>query len=426
MNKDERKEDAFRKASKKAGEEQENYGFIKEEVTPPNRWNKRRKRWGVALTVVLLAVLFGIIARVSYMVSDYFITRLTEDERTPVDLYNPPQGDVEIGDESFVFDGEGLKQYAQLMEGVEKSASALKPCLATVSVVTKDDIPIFSGEEKTVKDTCGVIIADNGVEYLLLVNYSAYFKEAYDSISVSFENGVVAEGTLMAKAEDIDLAIVAVSYQRMSNEEKKGIRVIRVGNSSELSLGSVVLAIGRPNGHSTSVDIGFVTTLNDTQFVTDTSVDVLETNMLRHEGSAGILVDSEGRMVGVISDKYSKGFGCLRALSINEISFLLQCMLNELQPITFGAVFNDLSEELYTALGLENGIIITEVKNDSVAYRSEFRKGDIITKVGSEKIYYASQFFTAINQYGEGASITVTYLRGGQEQTATFTAETKK
>lgn len=422
------KEDKQKKTQTVQQTEEANSGFINEEVTPANRAIKRKKLLLTALAVVTLAVLFGVIARGSYEISDYlFSEMISGGGRDNVNLRPSPSVSIPNVDGEvrppIVSDGNSLEQYNQLMSGVREVSTVLSACLTKISVIRSEEDPIFSAGNSIEQRTSGVILANNNVEYLVMVSYSECFKKAYDRITVTFVNGVKADATLLAKNEDIDLAILAVPHKDIDANDKKDIAVISIGDSSELTLGSVVVALGMPNGRNESIDVGLVTMLGDTQFITDTSVDVMETNMVRCDHAAGILVNIKGELVGIISEHFSTGRNNLSALTINSVSTMLQYMLNGIRTIGFGAVLYDLTDELQQALDVPCGIAITAVHTGTPAYESGFRKGDVITHVGEEKLYYASQFYTLLNQHDPGEEMEITYYRGGKEYKMTMEAK---
>ncbi len=421
------KEDKQKKTQTVQQKEEANSGFINEEVTPANRAIKRKKTFLTALAVVALAILFGVIARGSYEISDFFFSEMIGDGgRNNVNLRPSPTLPVLVGpdekDPPLVLEGNSLEQYDKLMSGVREVATVLGSCLTKVSIIRAEEDPIFTGGNATEQVTSGVILANNNVEYLVMVSYSEYFKKSYDRISVTFVNGVRADATLLAKNEDIDVAILAVPHKGIDESEKKDISVIAIGDSSKLTLGSVVVALGMPNGRNDSIDVGLVTMLADTQFITDTSVDILETNMVRCDNATGILVNIKGELVGIVSEHFSTGRNNLSALTINSVTTLLQYMINNIRTIEFGAVMYDLTDELQQALDVPCGIAITTVHTGTPAYEAGFRKGDIITHVGEEKLYYSSQFYTLLNQFDPGDDMEITYYRGGKEYKITMEA----
>ncbi len=403
------------------------YEFINEEVTPVNKHIKRYRKLRVVGAVILVAVLFGVIARASYAVSDYVIKELMSDGgRENVDLNASPTVPVSIGGNNKYpevdWDDGAMEHYEQMMQGVQEVAKALGTCLVDVSVIREEKDPVFSGVNEVERLGNGIIIADNSIEYLILVNYTELFADGYHRIRVTFDNGTKETASVINVNKELDLAILAVSYEELTKEQKEGISVIRIGDSSKLTFGSAVLALGWPNGIGRSLDMGFVTALNETHFITDTSVDVMKTSMVYHEGAEGILVNTKGELVGVISNRFTGEQSSLCALSINEISTILQYMVNDIEIVSFGAVFYDLTDEMQEVLDVNCGISVISVVEDSVAYEAGFRKGDIITQVGDEKIYYASQFFTLLNQHKDGAEMKVTYVRNGREYTTEIEA----
>ena len=158
------------KLNKKA-ETEENYGFIKEERVPLNKWTKRKKILRSFLLVIAVAVLFGVIARCSYGISDYVIQHFfTNNEREQVNL--PPTPTVAIepgGKEAPVIDNRAFENFENVMKGVQIASVALQPSLVTVSYVKEIVDPVFSDITESMTNVSGVVIAKNGTEFLHLV-----------------------------------------------------------------------------------------------------------------------------------------------------------------------------------------------------------------------------------------------------------------
>ncbi len=408
---------------KQIGEERgasENFGFIKQEVSG-GKWSRtQKKRLGRVMTVVLLAIMFGIIASVAYRASDYVLTHFLEDnKRNPVDLRPSLPLGTQIGDSTpdgnVTVDPTVLEQYDLLMKGIRQVAQDLAPGVVTVTTIRRDYDSIFDEEVPIATEHTGIILADNDVEFLVLVNASDLYRNRVDSISVTFYNGAVESGEVTALNKELDLAIVRVPHKNHSEDERKEIRVISVGDSSALSAGSAVIAIGSPTGKNLSVDTGIISSMNDVCYITDTSVSLMYTSMFGYEDSFGILVNMKGEMVGVITNKFADGHKMLQAYSINELQPLLGYMMNDRSPNEFGVIFRDLSKPELDELKMENGIMITEVLPDSVAYQCGFRRGDIITQIEEHEIYFASQFFTVLNHYVAGQKVEVIFYRNGKK-----------
>lgn len=429
---DENKElEKDRQSGETQRETSENFGFIKQEIGG-GKWNRtQKKRFGRIITVVLLAIMFGVIASITYRASDYVLTRLLDDnQRSDVDIRpslppgtqpgdSTPGGNVEV-------DPEVLAQYDKLMQGIQQVAKDLAPSVVTVTTIRKEYDSIFDEEVPIATEHTGIVLADNEVEYLILVNASDLYRNRVDSISVTFHNGITDKGEVISSNKELDLAIVRVSHKEHTKDELKDIQVVAVGDSSTLSAGSAVIAIGSPTGKNLSVDTGIVSSMNDVCYITDTSISIIYTNMFGYENSFGILVNLKGEMVGVITNKYAGEHKMMQAYSINELNPLLVYMMNDRNPNEFGVMFRDLSKPELEELEMENGVMITEVIQDSVAYQCGFRRGDIITQIEENDIYFASHFFTVLNHYVDGQKVEVTFYRNGRKLTKSILLKTRE
>ena len=71
--------------------------------------------------------------------------------------------------------------------------------------------------------------------------------------------------------------------------------------------------------------------------------------------------------------------------------------------------------------GIENGVVVVEVVEDSPAEKAKIEKGDVIVKIGDEEISGLAEFRYELYQYEVGDKIKVTFNRGGKEKTVTVT-----
>jgi serine protease Do len=174
--------------------------------------------------------------------------------------------------------------------------------------------------------------------------------------------------------------------------------------------------VGCVNGTGRSVDFGFINGEPETVFIRDNSIDLMETNMVRHKGAFGILINAEGEAVGILSEDFDDG-NCLRAISVNSLGNILNDMLNNDKTPVFGAYFTELTPDVRKSEGIKGGIRITEICEGTPADEAGFRKGDTIIKVQDEVIYFASQFNVILRREAGIGKMRVTYMRGGKEYT---------
>ena len=398
-------------------ETEENYGFIKEERVPQRKWQKRMKVLRMIGLVIGFGVLFGAIARCSYGISDYVIQHfINKQEREPVELRPTPTMIVQPGNPTGpVIDEKAFSEYEAIIKSVNNAAAALNPSLVTVGYMKKIVDPVFSDITESVHEVSGVVVADNGVEYLIYTSYSKMRATDYDQIYVTFSGGKKERAYVYAMSPDADTVLLSVDYKDFRNYEKEAVRVVKFGHSSEMEPGSAVIAVGFPNGRTSSVDMGMIVSRAQKVYVRDNSLEILETNMYGGRGESGVLINSKGEVVGFITEMFGVGGNCIEAIAFDKIETLIWYLVNKTSYPVFGAVFRDLNDDVLKQLSVQNGIIIEEVIADTTASAQLFRKGDIITEIGGTPITSVEEFFSLYTTYRKGADLKMTFYRNGKK-----------
>ncbi len=405
----------------------ESRGFIKEEYAPPKKFAKGRKRVHNVGIVLFLAIMFGVIARASYFVSDSVLTDLAErNNRDVVDIRPSTDGNG-IGDHGdsgqATIDKDLLANYDNMLQGIREAGEALSGGICTISACQKIKDDVFESESELSSTYAGVIVADNSLEYVIVTTYSRLVSTNPKYYKITFHNGITMDADLLDYDEELDLALLTVSHDKLDAETKKAISIIALGDSDKLSVGSLVIAIGAPNGITGSVDFGMVTSLGETHYIVDSSVTLIRTNMMGFADAEGILVNSEGKLVGFLTHAFDNTTQIQVAIAAADVQSRLNAMINRNKQIRFGVYLEDLSNVTLSGLQLENGILITDVVENSVAYENEFRKGDIILSVGDRQIYYASQFGMLVQSLEQGQQVEIAFYRNGKKMTKTITAK---
>ena len=409
------------KQNRKA-ETEENYGFIKEERVPLGKWQKRRKYLRSFFLVIGVAVLFGVIARCSYGISDYVIQHFfTKDERETVNLRPTPTVAMELGGKvQPIVDDKAFESFESIIKGVQTASEALEPYLVTVSYVKDVVDPVFSDITESITNVSGVIIGDNGTAYVIYTPYSLAESLDYDHVRVTFFGGRKADGEVYASSQEADVFLISVKYKEFTGQEKETLKPLAFGKSNELSLGSAVIALGYPDGHGTSANMGFITSRAKKVYISDLSLEILETNILGARGESGILVNTKGELVGFITNRFRDDGCCIEAISCDKIRPLLNFLANDMKYPKFGAHFQDISDDVLSSMSLQNGIIIEKVDEDSVAASQMFRQGDIITHLSGAAVTSVEEFFSIYTSYHKGEDIEVTFYRNGKEMKKSF------
>jgi putative serine protease PepD len=172
---------------------------------------------------------------------------------------------------------------------VKAVAAAVTPSVVTVSVVDSTGTGTGSGS---------IIQTSATSSYILTNNHVVESAATGGKLTVEFSNGDTSGATIVGRDTTYDLAVIQVPIGNLP--------VIAFGDSSALSIGDPVIAIGSPLGLSSTVTSGIISALNRPVTTGSTSVtsfiDAIQTDAAINPGnSGGALVDAQGRIVGVNS-----------------------------------------------------------------------------------------------------------------------------
>lgn len=259
----------------------------------------------------------------------------------------------------------------------------------------------------------GVIVSADGT---VITNHHVI--KGADEVTVVLADRREFEARIVGSDERTDLAVLKV-------EPKGGpLPALLFGDSDELEVGDLVLAIGNPFGVGQTVTSGIVSALARTNVgITDFRSFVQTDAAINPGNSGGALVDMQGRLVGINTAIFSKGGGS------NGIGFAIPTALVKavLSGITqtgrvvrpwLGAHGQPVTAELATALGLErpSGVLVDTVNRGSPAARGGLEPGDVIIAVNGREIEDPDglRFRLATLPLGSDAKLTV--LRRGAER----------
>lgn len=266
----------------------------------------------------------------------------------------------------------------------------------------------------------GVIISEDG--YVLTNNHVI---AGADKITVSVmpndPDGKEEQydATLVGTSESHDIAVLKI--------DAKGLNAATFGDSDQLEVGELAVAIGNPMGkvHG-SVTAGIISAVEQELTIDDVTINAIQTDAAINPGnSGGALFDSFGNVIGVVYAKSSsvqiEGIGY--AIPVNNIKELVAQMINDPDSvkdqtagsqIMLGIAIRDITEEISRQYSMPMGVYISEVSTMSAAERAGLQKGDIILEFAGETVATADDLNAIKAKQTPGDIVPVKIDRNGK------------
>jgi serine protease Do len=263
----------------------------------------------------------------------------------------------------------------------------------------------------------GVIVSTDG--YVLTNNHVV---EGADDVKVSIGESIKRYDAKVVGTDNLaDIAMLKI--------EANDLTPAVLGDSEQLKVGDVVLAIGNPFGVGMSVSSGIVSALGRGNLGIEQIEDFIQTDAAINMGnSGGALIDTAGRVVGINTAILSRtgGFtGIGFAIPINLVRNVAEQIINtgKVTRGYLGVAPQALTAELAAQFQTNRGTLIAEVTPGSAAEKAGLQAGDIITKVNELEIRDPRQLLLTISQLAPGTTAEIEYLRNGKAMTATARLE---
>ena len=269
----------------------------------------------------------------------------------------------------------------------------------------------------------GIIISEDG--YILTNNHVI---SGADKITVYVNSGEEGEeeqtyeATLVGSSENNDIAVLKI--------DAKGLNAATFGDSDQLEVGELAVAIGNPMGkvHG-SVTAGIISAVEQELTIDDVTINAIQTDAAINPGnSGGALFDSYGNVIGVVYAKSSsvniEGIGY--AIPVNNIKELVEQMINDPDSvkdqtkgsqIMLGITIQNITEDMSKQYSMPVGVYITDVSTMSAAERAGLQKGDIIVGFAGEDVKTADELNALKAKQTPGDTVAVKIDRNGKEMT---------
>lgn len=259
----------------------------------------------------------------------------------------------------------------------------------------------------------GVVVSEDG--YILTNNHVI---DGADSIIVRFSDGKAFAAKVIGADEKSDIAVIKISANNLTP--------VRRGNSDQLEVGEMVMAIGSPLNPNLAhtVTQGIVSAKGRSNVGLADYEDFIQTDAAINPGnSGGALVNLDGELVGINTAIVSRsgGFqGIGFAVPFNMALDIMNELISNGKVVRgwLGVGIQDVNDVMARAMGLDEnkGVLIGSVAPSSPAEDAGIAPGDVVVKVNSTEVDNSSQLRNLIARTDPGTTVTLGLIRDNREK----------
>jgi len=265
--------------------------------------------------------------------------------------------------------------------------------------------------------------------------------EGADKIEVTFADGTILPATLVGADSYSDLAVIKVEGA------PDLLHPVQLADSKQVKVGEMAIAIGNPYGLEGTMTVGIISALGRTLPAGSSTLasvysipNIIQTDAPINPGnSGGVLVDEQGRVVGVTTAIESTtnsnsgiGFVVPSAIVSKVVPSLIQT--GKYEHPYLGISGTSLIPDIAAAMDLkegQRGVLVVTVVEDGPAAEAGLRPsqdtttidgqeipigGDVITAINSQTLNKMDDLIAYLNDETEvGQSVNLTVLRDGTE-----------
>jgi Do/DeqQ family serine protease len=258
----------------------------------------------------------------------------------------------------------------------------------------------------------GVIVSADGY---LITNHHVI--DGAENIKIIFNDNRSLDAQVVGSDPPSDIAVLKIAAHELP--------VLSLGNSDQVRVGDIALAIGSPLGLRQTVTAGIISAKGRSTDVSDGNfADFLQTDAPINQGnSGGALINTNAELVGINSAILSptgSNIGIGFAIPSNMARNVMQQLIDhgKVRRGRLGVAVQAVTSDVASSLGLPEarGLIVRQVEKDSPAERAGIREGDVILAFSSTPVNDANSLRNQVANAQPGTEVTLTIFRDGHEQ----------
>ncbi len=264
----------------------------------------------------------------------------------------------------------------------------------------------------------GVIIESDG----LIVTNNHVIEDA-DEIIVILSDKREFKGIIVGTDPKSDLAVIRI--------KAKGLPTIPWGNSSNIQVGTYILAIGNPFGLTQTVTMGIISAVGRANIGLTDYEDFIQTDAAINPGnSGGAMVNIQGELIGINTAIFTRSGGYMGigfAVPSDMVRSIVGKLVKSGKVVRgwLGVAIQEVTPQIATIFGLEEarGALVSEVMAGSPAEKGGFKSGDVILSFAGKTLGDTNALRHTVAKASPGDLINVDVIREGQAMVLTVKIE---
>ncbi|MEG0765036.1 MAG: trypsin-like peptidase domain-containing protein [Pseudoflavonifractor sp.] len=307
---------------------------------------------------------------------------------------------------------------APLVQGIELEIAPAGQPLTLQEIYKKcapSIVSIQTGKAGASAAGTGVTLTADGY---IITNHHVI--EGGSQVEVLLSNGERYPALLVGSDKQNDLAVLKI--------EAKGLIPAQFGNSDDLQVGDIAVAIGNPLGEELrgTMTSGIISAIDRDVQVEGDKMNLIQTTAALNSGnSGGALLNESGQVVGITNMKMMSNYDTIEGLGFaipttNTVKPVVEALLSQGHVTgrpTLGFTGTSLTPENADAQDMPEGVYVVSVEEKSDAKRQGLRPGDVITECNDVQIFNVEDINEMKAGYEVGDKMTFTVLRGERELT---------
>lgn len=390
---------------------------IRERIVPRNNF---KRAVTVTLSVLGLALLFGLVAGVMFKIGETLVgqnveTRIEQfiiardenpgEQTTAVPVQSEPESvpAPTEGENATEAPGptEGPEEHARTPEEIFREAER-----GVIEIVVEKNTgtDLFNTDVIARYRTIGVFVAESPESLYFLMDDSRH--EDGDTV-IAAVGGTFHPATFVQRDALTDMAV----YKLAADAFTVAPEILTLGNSFRIHTADTVYMIGTQTGNPRSFSQGRVTFVDDSESAEDGYNQHIYTDIPGVTDTSGVLLNEDGDIVGWVSEHFRTADDQVGAAGISPVKYLIEDMCSGTDTAYMGVTCMQVTESQARLLEIDAGLYVSSVVTDSPAFTAGIQVGDRLAGIDDNRFQSNSLFAMRLDEYSPGDTAVIRLMR---------------